>query len=269
MHEVFSLHNGGIVRGVIGRLPKDVDVIFHLAGQASGENSFSNPIGDLEQNTASTLNLIRYGIDIDAKRFVFASSMSCYGDIGVECATEDHVCRPKTCYAVAKLAAEGYLRVFADQLPSVIFRIFNVYGAGQNLANMRQGMVSIYLAQALQGGKVHVKGSLDRFRDFIEVGDVVKAFVRAGETNRADGQVLNLGTGVRTTVGEVLETLKRSIPTLEWYVEGVTPGDQKGLYADTERLSRVLGFTPKTGTDEGFANFVDWARGQIPMPSGQ
>lgn len=244
-------------------LPKKVDVIMHLAGQASGENSFSDPVDDLSRNATTTLNLIRYGREASVSRLIFASSMSCYGDIDGERADENTLCRPKSCYAVAKLAAERYLHVFGDDLPFTSFRLFNVYGPGQNLANLRQGMISIFLAQALQGGRVQVKGSLDRFRDFIWIDDVVEAFVLAGTSDNATGQTLNLGTGQATTVNRVLENLKNHIPDLEWFVDGSTPGDQMGLYASTDRLKQTLGFETRTGIVDGIAAFVAWAEEHI------
>ena len=250
-------------KNIINQLPGNIDVILHLAGQASGENSFYEPIIDLNQNVVSTLNLIRYGIKSGAHRLVFASSMSCYGDVSGDCAQEDMVCHPKSCYAVAKLAAEQYLKIFENELPYAIFRLFNVYGPGQNLANLRQGMVSIFLAQALQGKKVHVKGSLDRFRDFIEISDVVEAFTIASTSNLMDGKTLNLGTGQPTTVKELLHGLKIEIPDMSWYTKGSTPGDQTGLYADTRRLKEVLQFEAKVNIKSGLASFTDWARKQM------
>jgi len=249
--------------GGMAKLPGSIDVILHLAGQASGENSFRDPVDDLNRNTTTTINLIRYGIDAGAQRFVFASSMSCYGDVPTDHVAETEPCRPLSCYANAKLAAEGYLRILANRLPYVIFRIFNVYGPGQNLDNMRQGMISIYLAQALHDGTVKVKGSLDRFRDFIEVEDVVEAWMRAATSDRADGQTLNLGTGQGTTVRRVLEVLRQHIDGMDWYVEGSTPGDQFGLRADVSRLKSVLDFEPRIDIETGIPRFVDWARAQI------
>lgn len=244
-------------------LPKDIEIICHLAGQASGENSFYDPIGDLDANAASTLNLIRFGIDVNARRLIFASSVSCYGDIGKETAVESMTCRPQSCYAVSKLAAEAYLKVFSDRLPFVIFRLASVYGPGQNLKNIRQGMVSIYLAQALQTGRVQVKGALDRYRDFVEVGDVAGAFAAAIDTDRADGYTMNLALGEPTTVLQILEALKTKIPEMTWFVEGSTPGDVRGMKADASRLRNILGYECTTKIEEGIGPFVDWARKQL------
>lgn len=245
---------------VTGRLPRGITHILHLAGQSSGEISFDDPVSDLGKNLVSTLNLIRYGIDGGAQRLVYASSMSVYGEVRDAPVGEDTECRPLSCYGIGKLAAEGYLRVYSQRLPFVALRMFNVYGPGQDMSNLRQGMVSIFLAQALAGGRVHVKGGLERFRDFIHVDDVVEAWYRAASAPDATNQTINVGTGTRTTVRQLLEAMHSQIAGMTWYVEGSTPGDQAGIYADAARLSRVLGLTRFVTLADGLERFVQWAR---------
>jgi UDP-glucose 4-epimerase len=245
---------------VIAALPRDCELILHLAGQSSGEISFDDPVSDLRKNTVSTLNLIRYGIACGAARLVYASSMSCYGTVPDAPVAESTTCLPLSCYGVGKLAAEGYLRVYARQLPYVALRMFNVYGPGQDLSNLRQGMVSIYLAQALASGQVQVKGSLDRFRDFIHIDDVVEAWWQAAFRPEAAGRAINVGTGRRTTVRELLEAMRPHVPRMAWYVEGSTPGDQSGIYADARLIGEQLGMTRFVPLSEGLARFVAWAR---------
>lgn len=246
---------------VISAIPKSCSKILHLAGQSSGEISFDNPVVDLEKNTVSTLNLIRYGIENHLERFVCASSMSVYGAAEDLPVAESHPCSPLSCYGVGKLAAECYLHVYMSKLPAVCLRMFNVYGPGQNMRNLRQGMVSIYLAQALANGSIEVKGSLDRFRDFIYIDDVVEAWWRAASYPSALGRTLNVGTGVKTTVEALLKRICALVPGASYFVRGATPGDQSGIYADTSNMEECLrlpGFTP---LDAGLAKFAQWARG--------
>lgn len=243
----------------IAALPRDCEVILHLAGQSSGEISFDDPVSDLRKNTVSTLNLIRYGIANGAARIVYASSMSAYGTVPDAPVTEATTCLPLSCYGVGKLAAEGYLRVYSKQLPFVALRMFNVYGPGQDMKNLRQGMVSIYLAQALASGRVQVKGSLERFRDFVYIDDVVEAWWQAAFRPEAKNQIINLGTGRRSTVRELLEAMRGHAPEMEWFVDGSTPGDQSGIYADVTRLGQVLGLKSFMPLEEGLRRFVEWA----------
>jgi UDP-glucose 4-epimerase len=244
----------------IARIPRDCRKVLHLAGQSSGEISFDDPVADLEKNTVSTLNLIRYGIENRIERIVYASSMSVYGTVENAPISESHLCRPLSCYGVGKYASEEYLRVYRNKLPSVALRMFNVYGPGQDLSNLRQGMVSIYLAQALADGRIEVKGSTDRFRDLIFIDDVVEAWFRAATYASALGQTLNVGTGVKTTVGALLEQVCALVPGADYYVQGATPGDQSGIFADASMLDQCLGLNSFTPIDLGLRKFVEWAR---------
>jgi UDP-glucose 4-epimerase len=244
----------------ISRIPCDCRKVLHLAGQSSGEISFDDPVADLEKNVVSTLNLIRYGIENQVERMVYASSMSVYGAVENEAICESHACKPLSCYGVGKHAAEGYLRVYQSKLPSVALRMFNVYGPGQDMRNLRQGMVSIYLAQALESGRIEVKGSTDRFRDFIYIDDVVETWFRAATYPSAIGQTLNVGTGVKTTVETLLGQVCQLVPESTYFVQGATPGDQSGIFADTTALRSCLGLPSFTPLEVGLKKFVDWAR---------
>jgi UDP-glucose 4-epimerase len=248
-----------------GRLPRDCPTLLHLAGQSSGEISFDDPVADLRKNVISTLQLIRHGMDCGAERMVYASSMSVYGAVADAAVDESCRCAPLSCYGVGKLAAEGYLQVYMKRLPAVVLRMFNVYGPGQNLRNLRQGMVSIYLAQALASGSIEVKGQLDRFRDFIYIDDVVEVWWRAAVLPGALGRTLNVGTGTKTTVEALLERICALVPGSRYFVSGGTPGDQRGIYADTANLRQCLAIDGFTPLGEGLARFADWARRNTPV----
>lgn len=247
-------------RTTISQLPNDCRFILHLAGQSSGEISFDDPVADLQKNTISTLNLVRFGIETGAERIVYASSMSVYGAVPDAPTPETHRCAPLSCYGVGKYASESYLRVYQKQLPFVVMRMFNVYGPGQDMSNLRQGMVSIFLAQALRDGNIVVKGGIERFRDLIYIDDVVEAWFRAATRAEARGQVLNVGTGQRTTVGGLLQRICALVPGATFSTQGGTPGDQSGIYADTTRLRAVLGIEKFVPVDVGLPQFAAWAR---------
>ncbi len=247
-------------RHVVQQLPKGVSTVFHLAGQSSGEISFDDPVGDLQRNVVTTLRLIEWCAQPDAPRLVLASSMSVYGQqddpVGV---VETSVTQPLSCYGVGKLAAEHYLHVYRDHVPSVALRMFNTYGPGQDLDNLRQGMVSIFVAQAIREGQILVKGSLDRFRDLVHIDDMVEVWMRAGRAEGAIGQTLNVGSGVRTSVGELTLMISAAVGGCPVDTTGGTPGDQFGITASTDRLRSVLGFVPSIPVSEGINRFVDWA----------
>ena len=244
----------------ISKLPKAAEFVLHLAGQSSGEMSFDDPVADLEKNTISTLNLIRYGIGANTSKFVYASSMSVYGNVPDAPIGEDEHVAPLSCYGVGKLAAENYLNVFGKQLSSVSLRMFNVYGPGQDMTNLRQGMVSIYLAQALTNKHIVVKGSLERFRDFIYIDDVVETWFRAATFAGVVGNTINIGTGVRTTVAQVLEAVKANVVGTTVEVTDPTPGDQNGIFADTTRMRALLGMSDFVQLADGVKRFSDFVK---------
>ena len=244
----------------ISKLPKTAEFVMHLAGQSSGEMSFDDPVADLEKNTISTLNLIRYGIGINASKLVYASSMSVYGNVPDAPIGEDEHVAPLSCYGVGKLAAENYLNVFDKQLSSVSLRMFNVYGPGQDMTNLRQGMVSIYLAQALTNKHIVVKGSLERFRDFIYIDDVVEAWFRAATIESVVGNIINIGTGVRTTVAQVLDAVKAQVVGVTVEVTDPTPGDQNGIFADTALMRSLLGMSNFVQFADGVQRFTDFVK---------
>ena len=246
------------------RLPRNCGLVLHLAGQSSGELSFRDPADDLRRNTVSTLNLIRYASENTVDRIVFASSMSVYGDVPDLPVRESDRTEPLSCYGIAKLASERYLRLYRETVPSVILRMFNVYGPGQDLSNNCQGMVSIYLAQALDTGTIEVRGALERFRDLVYIDDVVEVWIRAGLVDVALGETYNVATGVRTTVADLLEQLCVLIPGSSHQVLPGTPGDQSGIYADVSLLSRDLGLLCSTSLAVGLKRFVEWARQSVP-----
>ena len=242
------------------KLPRVADFVLHLAGQSSGEMSFDDPVADLEKNTVSTLNLIKYGISANVSRLVYASSMSVYGNVPDAPTGEDEHVAPLSCYGVGKLAAENYLNVFRKQLSSVSLRMFNVYGPGQDMTNLRQGMVSIYLAQALTSKNIVVKGSLERFRDFVYIDDVVESWFRATTLVGVLGGTVNIGTGVRTTVAQVLDAVKSHVPGVTVEVADPTPGDQDGIFADTTRMRALLGMSEFVELADGVKRFSDFVK---------
>ena len=225
---------------VIEILPQSCDLILHLAGQSSGEISFDNPINDLNKNTVSTLNLIEYGRRCKIKKFLYASSMSVYGNVPDKPISESFIQKPLSCYGVGKLASEHYLEIFKREVPYINFRMFNVYGPGQDLGNLRQGMISIFLAMALKTGEIHIKGSLNRFRDFIYIDDVVDIWHKLALEENLINLTLNLGTGVKTTIKVLMEEYEKNIPNISYYNEGITLGDQNGIYADNTLLRKTL-----------------------------
>ncbi len=160
------------------KLPKKFDIIIHAAAQTSGEKSFSIPSYDFETNALGTCNVYHFAKMCNAKLMINLSSMSVYGAAKrTKIVNENFNLKPISVYGNSKLTAEKMLEILFERhrIPVVNLRLFNVYGPGQNLNNLQQGMVSIYLYYLLYKKKIAVKGSLSRIRDFIFIDDVTNA----------------------------------------------------------------------------------------------
>jgi len=237
------------------------EAIYHIAGQSSGEISFENPVYDLQTNAQSTLQLLDLARHTGCKKFIYASTMSVYGDTENLPVTENLKPNPKSFYGIGKLASEHYLKIYADQfgMSTSALRLFNVFGPGQNFTNMKQGMVSIFLAQAFQNGHIHIKGSADRFRDFIYIDDVVHAFLKTEDIMKpGEYHNFNVCSGIKTKVGELVNILINHLEKdISTQFEGSTPGDQFGIYGNPERMHKIIGNWKKTDFRDGIKAFVE------------
>ncbi len=243
----------------MGEIP--FDCIFHIAGQSSGEVSFDNPVLDMQANVQSTLVLLQYAHKVNCKKVVFASSMSVYGDPLELPVTELSQTKPKSFYAVGKLASEHYLRIYKSLgIESVSLRLFNVYGPGQNMANLRQGMASIFLAQSIQSNKIVVKGNVQRFRDFVHIDDVVEVFWRSF-ANDIESGIYNVSAGKKITVQNILDLITdESEDEVKIEVAEGTPGDQFGIYGSADKLEAAVDFQLNKDFSAGFKNMIKWAK---------
>jgi UDP-glucose 4-epimerase len=244
---------------VYSKIPNETyDAIFHIAGQSSGEISFDDPIYDIRTNAESTLLLLKFALQNECKRFIYASTMSVYGIKPERPVKENEDCHPESFYGIAKLASEHYLRVYEQYgIDVTSLRLFNVYGPGQNMDNLRQGMVSIFLAQMLKDKRIHVKGSADRFRDFIHVDDVVESFFRCLSCDASNGKVINIANGKATKVKEIIELLvSYQSNKINVKYDGGTPGDIHGIYADISKMNNIFGTWNKVELQDGLEMMV-------------
>lgn len=259
-----DLRDRDAVRGLT--LPLPLTAVYHLAAQSSGEASFDDPERDIAINHAGTLHVLELARAVGCRRLLYASSMSVYGEIdaSVPAVSENSPCRPSSYYGVNKLASEHLIRVFSLQhtIDWTAFRFFSVYGPGQNMHNLKQGIVSIYMSYLMHGKPIHVKGALDRFRDLIYVDDVIEAMVRTEQCVTCHGQVFNVGTGQKTTVESMVRGLLAAYGKTDfrsWVnVDGSTPGDIKGFVADMTLLGSAIGWVPQTPLFDGLRRMKEW-----------
>ena len=244
--------------------PGRFDAVAHLAAQSSGAIGQADPYADMRVNVGATLLLAQWCRKLGVPRFVFTSSMTVYGHGNREPVDENSPVVPISYYGAAKLAAETYLRLAAAEGLSVTsFRLYSVYGRGQNLGNLYQGMASIYLAYLLKRVPVPVTGRLDRYRDLVHVDDVVAVLAEALIRPATPSAAYNIGTGRKTTVREILNLLISAMglpPDYPIEEQASSPSDVFGSVADARRAKAELGWLPRMALKDGIVDMVDWAK---------
>ena len=245
-----------------------IDGILHLGAQPSAEISQAEPHYTFDTNERGTFFLLQWAARQRIRRVLFASSMAVYGS-ATGSLGEDAALVPASIYGVSKIAGEMAVSLFGRQGGEVTaLRMFNVYGPGQNLTNMRQGMVSIYLAFLMRGEPIVVKGAVDRYRDLIYIDDVVDGWLAALDSSSSIGRVYNLGTGVGTTVRTLIDgLLSAADERADYPVMGGEPtaGDVHGSVGDSTRAAAELGWRPRVDVVTGLRRTIEWARLQSAL----
>lgn len=250
------------------RFPADLNIVFHLAAQSSGEISNEKTDIDFKTNALGTLLLLQWCRQFHDIRFIYSSSMAVYGNPPKLPVQEDDPKDPLSFYAISKLTSEYYILRFSQfGIIPTIFRLFSVYGPRQDLSNMKQGIVSIFLSYLLEKKEIWVKGPGERFRDLIYIDDVVDIWMKSLFEQKTFGKIYNLCTGKGTFVRELVEAEIKSMGfnpnTYPVCYEGSTPADQFGLYGDTSRLDRDISHVPFTSLCKGLKKMVQWAKQDI------
>ena len=173
------------------------DVVFHLAAQIDVRVSVADPVADARSNVLGTLQVLEAARSHDAQVIFASTGGAIYGECDTP-ADEDAVRRPLSPYGTSKLAAEEYLATWNRLYDTrhVALRLGNVYGPRQD-PHGEAGVVAIFLSRIRDGQPATIYGDGGQTRDYVFVGDVVRAFVGAVG---ADGGVFNVGTGEETSV---------------------------------------------------------------------
>jgi UDP-glucose 4-epimerase len=237
--------------------PQSYSAVIHCAAQASNAISWAEPHKDLLANQIATFNLLEFCVRENIKRVLFTSSMSAYGEPETLPTPETIPMLPETFYAVHKLASEHYLRIYAKEhgIKQTTFRLYTTYGHGQNLDNINQGLLSIYLAFIVQKKTITVKGSKDRLRDIVHVSDVVNAITMALDNPNSYNKTYNLGSGESLKIGEIVDLLTTGMGyapgeyPVSW--EGGTQGDPFNTLASVQAIKDDIGWEPKMSPREG------------------
>jgi nucleoside-diphosphate-sugar epimerase len=240
-----------------------VDYVIHLAAIPSVPRSIKDPLTSNGVNLDGTLNVLVAARDASVKRVVFSGSSSAYGDHPVLPRVESQKSRPLSPYALAKLASEYYCRIFTQLygLETVALRYFNIFGPRQAPDSPYSGVLSLFISAYLRGETPIIYGDGEQSRDFTYVDNVVSATLLACERSEAVGKVINVGTGERHTLNEIIPLLNRILgKQVKPHYEAPRVGDVMHSHADITLARELLGYQPKVQFEQGLENTVDWFR---------
>lgn len=262
-------HVPGGVRLHVGDIREDTDLdlvfdearpelCFHLAAQADVGTSVAEPVYDAEVNVLGTLRVLEAARRYDAQVVFSSTGGAIYGECDGP-AAEDAPRRPLSPYGTAKLAAEEYLAAWnrLHGTRHVSLRFANVYGPRQ-AAGLEGGVVAIFLERMAAGEPTAIYGDGSQTRDFVHVGDVVRAVLAAAGH---DGGVFNIGTGVELSVAALHEAcLRVAGSALAPEHAPARPADLLRSVLDPGLAAAELGWRPETSLEDGLAETWDWVR---------
>jgi UDP-glucose 4-epimerase len=258
-HQI-DVRNPGVADLIARRQP---EVVYHLAAQADVRVSVENPVLDAEINIIGSLNVLEGARRAGARKVVFASSGgTIYGDPDPSAlpVKESHPQQPVSPYGVAKKAVGDYLAAYRQlhDLEFTALALANVYGPRQD-PHGEAGVVAIFAGRLLAGEPCTVFGDGAQTRDFVFVDDVVDAFARAAE--KGSGLILNIGTGVETSVNQLYRTMAEGAGVSDDALRApIRAGELLRSSLDPGRAAIHLGWKPWTSLEEGTAAVLRWFR---------
>ncbi len=239
------------------------EVVLHQGALPSIPRSIADPATSNAVNVEGTLHVLQSARDAGVRRVVVASSSSVYGDTPTLPKVEAMALNPRSPYAVSKLGAESYTRVFAGlyDIETVALRYFNVFGPRQDPRSQYAGVIARLMLAALHDAPFTLNGDGTQSRDFTYVDNVVQANLRAATAPNVSGEVFNVAAGTRLELNEIIAILNKLIGRdLRISYGPPRPGDVQHSLADISKARELLGYDPAIGAEVGLALTLDWYR---------
>ena len=254
-----DIRNDGEIAMIVDR--ERPEVMVHLAAQMDVRRSVAEPSFDAEVNIVGFLKVIEAARQKGLRRVVFSSTGGAiYGEQETFPCNENHPARPVSPYGVAKLATEAYLFFYKVQygIDYAAMRYANVYGPRQD-PHGEAGVVAIFCGRILEGKACTIYGDGEQTRDYVYVGDVVRANVAAVSAN-VSGPI-NIGTGIETSVNQLYQTLAAVAGTkMAPTYAPARPGEQRRSVILPARAAKELGWRPEVALDDGLKRTLDFFR---------
>jgi UDP-N-acetylglucosamine/UDP-N-acetyl-alpha-D-glucosaminouronate 4-epimerase len=250
---------------VAARAVKGMDYVLHQAAIPSVPRSVEDPITSNRANVTASLNILVAARDAGVKRLVYAGSSSAYGNTPTLPKREDMPPNPLSPYALQKLVGEQYCQMFTELygFETVTIRYFNVFGPRQDPGSPYSGVISLFSTALLDGRQPIIYGDGEQTRDFTYIANVVDGVLRACDAPNAAGEVINVATGGRISLNELLRVMNRIVGSKVQAVHlDARAGDVTDSQADITKAQTLLGYTPAVGLEEGLRRTLEWCRGE-------
>jgi len=248
---------------------QSVDTVFHLAARVTIRQSVETFFEDAQTNLMGTLTLLRAASAAQARRFIFASSMGVYADSpdGAP-VSEAHPTEPLSPYGISKLAAEKYALMMGPilGLEPVALRFFNTYGTRQGYSPY-VGVTTIFLTNILKGKPCTIFGDGNQCRDFVHVSDIAAACALAADAPQAVGQVMNVGSGIGTTVNQLAALIKACLGKGDFVYAERDTMELLHSVADITKAKTLLGYEPRGALEARLPELVEYVRGRTNGPN--
>jgi len=236
----------------VSRAFEDTTFIFHLAALADIVPSIQEPLKYHHANVNGTITVLEAARKAGVEKFIYAASYSCYGLPDIFPTPETAPIKPMYPYALTKYIGEQYCMHWNQtyDLPCISLRLSNVYGPRSRTSGAYGAVFGVFLAQKLAGKPFTVVGDGKQTRDFTYVTDVVDAFIKAAESDKR-GEIFNVGSGGTYSVNRLVELLGGKVMHIP-----KRPGEPDCTFADTHKIRRDLGWSPKVSFESGVKQMI-------------
>ena len=236
-------------------------ICIHLAAQINVQESLDNPKKSFENNVIGTYNILEASRKFNTKVILIGTCMV-YDLTNTDNAiTEEHHVKPTSPYAGSKLAAEelALSYYYGFNLPVVILRPFNTYGPYQK-TNMEGGVVSIFVNNKINNKKLTIFGDGTQTRDFLFVDDCADFIVKASESEKCVGEIINAGTGVDISINKLAKLIINDEKQIEHIEHHHPQSEIMELLCDNTKAKKLLNWEPKTSLKSGILKLEKWIR---------
>lgn len=249
---------------LLDRILGGVETVFHQAALPSVPRSVDNPRETHQACVNGTFALLDASRKAGVRRFIYAASSSAYGDQPILPKVETMRPDPLSPYAAAKLTGEYYCKVFHGVygLETFSLRYFNVFGPRQNPSSMYSGVISRFIDALLSDQQPVIYGNGEQSRDFTYIANVVDANIKAAQTSKGIGEVVNVANGERVSLNQLLDVIKTIVGKTKVAVDfqPERKGDVNHSQADNKLAVEYLGYEKLVDLEEGLKRTIEWWR---------